>query len=137
MLPDPRGIRRERSGVHDHKEVFGVPAEHRDVVQHPALLVQQETVTALAVPHGGNRLGCEGFEILLGIWAAELEFAHVAGVENGCVHAWVNMLRNDASVLNRHLPPGKGPDPGIPIAVCRVQRSSLHARIVYPRTGRY
>ncbi len=94
--------------VHHHQvEIVAAPVDHQ-VVDDPAVLIEEVSVKALAGLEPAGIVGQHQVQELGGVGAADLEHAHVGHVkEAGCLADGV-VLVEDAGVPHRHLPPGKG-----------------------------
>ena len=112
MLGHPCGDRVPVGGVADEAEhvaaVLILRVIQDDVVEDATVVGEDEAVARAA---HGKRLDAEGYEAVherCGAGAVDADASHVGHVENADVAADGLGLRDDALVLHRHLPSGKG-----------------------------
>ena len=95
------------------------------VVDDPAVLVRQQRVLRAAGRDAVEVVREQALEQLVRARALDLELAHVADVEDAAIGAHRAMLRDDALVLDRHLPAGERDHPRAERDVPVVQRGAL------------
>ena len=119
--------------IHAEEEVIRGHFVHQDVVDKAAVFVQQTGVVRLA--HFQFRGGVGGHEIdqLLRFRAADIDFAHVADIEQTGGAADGVMLLDQAGILHRHVPAAEIDHLGLRGPMYLIQRSfakriGLHER---------
>ncbi len=80
---------------------------HQDVVDEPAVAIQQAGVVRLADLQLGGVVGGNIIDELQRIRAADFDLAHVADVKNAGGAADGVVLLDDAGVLHGHVPAAK------------------------------
>ena len=83
-------------------------AVSEQIVHHASVLVAHGGIAGLAVRHAGKVVGHEPVEVGQGVGAPEEQLSHVADVEQAAAGAHGPMLGDDAGVLHRQQPSGKG-----------------------------
>ena len=104
--PEPGEVRVDPRRVQDHEHVVG-PAGHQEVVHDAAVVVGDDCVAGAA---GRQRLQAgrdQGLELAGGVFAGNLDLAHVGHVEEGRRFPGPAMFGEDALVLDGELPAGK------------------------------
>ena len=93
----------------DHRQPGRVRTAVDDqIVHHASVLVAHGGIAGLAVRHAGKVVGHEPVEVGQGVGAPEEQLSHVADVEQAAAGAHGPMLGDDAGVLHRQQPSGKG-----------------------------
>ena len=93
----------------DHRQPGRVRTAVDDqIVHHASVLVAHGGIAGLAVRHAGKVVGHEPVEVGQGVGAPEEQLSHVADVEQAAAGAHGPVLGDDAGVLHRQQPSGKG-----------------------------
>jgi hypothetical protein len=87
--------------VHDHIEMAAAPRDHQ-IVDDPALGIEQQRVTEPPVLQEGEVGGEQGLQPLFRIRAGDDQLAHMADVEQAGAGARPFMLGHDAFILDGH-----------------------------------
>ena len=107
--------------VDDDVEIVAAARRHQ-VVDDPAVVVEQQRIFGLHVGRGLEVAGHQPLERRVGAAAVDQQLAHVADVEQAGILARPQMLGHDAFILDRHLIAGERDHPPAPGAVPRVER---------------
>src|SRR5439155_3705010 len=105
MATHVRGVLVDVRRVHDDHVPLRREAIDDDVVDDRAAFVREQAVARLAGLESGDVAGHEPIEGRARAGALEIELAHVREIEEAGRVPHGAMLRDDARVLDRHLPP--------------------------------
>ena len=128
---DPLEVALPVRGVDDQEVAAGLDPIDDQVVDDAARLVRQQGVLRPADLDLVDVVREQRLEQFPGGRPLDVELPHVRHVEHAAVLADGAMLRDDALVLDRHLPSGEGHHPGARRDVALVERcpqQRLHAR---------
>ena len=120
-------------GVDDQQVPEVVEPVHDEVVDDPAVLVRQERVLRLARADPLDIVRQRRLEKLRRARTFDLELSHVRHVEDAAIGAHRLVLRDDALVLDGHLPAGEGNHPRAELDVGIVKRRALQRLSHAPR----
>ena len=97
-----------RTGGVDHQEkaVLGQPVDN-EVVKHAAPFIQQEAVTASALPKRVQIMGHGEGELFRSVFSLKHELPHVADIKNGSPGSGMSVFCQNSFVLDGHVPSGE------------------------------
>ncbi len=125
VLRDVRVIRGDVRGVDDQQEVLRRQPVNEQVVDKRAFRRQQARVLRLPDRKPRRVVARDALDRLEGVLPGDLDFAHVADVEDAGAFAHRHVLRDDARVLHGHVPAAKGDHLGARGPVTSVERRFL------------
>ena len=112
-------------------------AEEDEIVQHPTAFVAEERVLTVADREPPHVVDRQRLADRAGLWAADLDLAHVAHVEEAAVLADRTMLFGNAAVGEGHLPAAELGPAGVEPPMGLVDgRASCHRALRRPRSPR-
>ena len=114
--------------VDDDVEVFAAPGRHQ-VVNDPAIVVEQQRIFWLHVLRGAEIAGHERFEHGIDIAAMNEQLTHVADIEQARILASPHMLGDDSFILNRHFITGERHHPAAALSMPRVERKLVEGGV--------
>src|SRR6516165_9711211 len=97
---------------------------YQDVVDKPSVLVKHRRVLSLAGVQRGGGIGGDAVDEAESLSPADLNFTHVADVEQAHRPAHGKVLFHDSGILNGHLPAAKINHSGAQAHMHAVKRST-------------
>ena len=110
--------------VDDDVEILAAAGRHQ-IVDDPAVVVEQKRIFGLHVGRGLEVAGHQPLERRVGAAAVDQQLAHVADVEQAGILAGPQMLGDDAFILDRHLIARERHHPPAAGAMPRVERQRV------------
>ncbi len=121
-LLQPRIRRVTVARVDDEEIVVRIDPVGDQIVDDAAAVVRQQRVLRVALTELVEIVREQRLKQLVRVRALDVELAHVRDVEDAAVGAHRPVLRNDALVLDGHLPAGEGHHPRAGCDVASVER---------------
>jgi hypothetical protein len=126
LISDPFEIAVLATGIDHQIEAVIVGTPGHQVINDPALMVQEQAVAQLSRLQADEIAGRDLFEGCQGRNAAQARLPHMGHIKQPCLLASPKMLGQDTVlVLHRHLVPGKGHHPRAKGEMSIIERRAL------------